>query len=136
MDENVEHSHWSWLGDFMQLFLWWPPFVRALEFLYNFFLPGVCSTVACKNIIWDILKSFIHWNLIPSLNVESWNQCICKYSLYLYLHTLGNHPFIISHKFLDFSLIFLHFFVILKAYKWDCVQTSQNWENRNIIYNF
>ena len=41
MDEHVEHSRRSWLGNFMQQFSWWPPFVRALEFLNNYFLPGV-----------------------------------------------------------------------------------------------
>ena len=41
MDEHVECSHRSWLGDFMQQFSWCPLFAQALEFLNNYFLPGV-----------------------------------------------------------------------------------------------
>ena len=38
MDEHVECSCQSWLGDFTQWFSWWPPFMRALEYLNNYFL--------------------------------------------------------------------------------------------------
>ena len=41
MDEHVENSRRSWLGDFTQQFSWGPQFTRALEFLNNYFLPGV-----------------------------------------------------------------------------------------------
>ena len=43
MDEHVERSHRSWLGNFTQWFSWLPPFVRALEFLNNYYLLGVPS---------------------------------------------------------------------------------------------
>ena len=41
MVEHEEHSRQSWRGDFMQRFSWWPPFAWALEFLNDYFLPGV-----------------------------------------------------------------------------------------------
>ena len=44
MDEHVEHSLWGWLGNFIQCFSWWHLFARALEFLINYFLPGVQMT--------------------------------------------------------------------------------------------
>ena len=42
MDEHVESSCRSWLGNFMQRFSWLPPFAQVLEFLNNYFLLGVC----------------------------------------------------------------------------------------------
>ena len=41
MDEHVERSHRSWLDNFTLRISWWPPFAWALEFLYNYFSPGV-----------------------------------------------------------------------------------------------
>ena len=43
MDDELEHSPWSWLDDFMQRFSWCRPSARASPFLNNYFLPGVHS---------------------------------------------------------------------------------------------
>ena len=37
MDEHVEHSCRSWLGDFTQQFSWRSLFAQAIEFLNNYF---------------------------------------------------------------------------------------------------
>ena len=44
MEKHVECSCQSWLDDFTQWFSWWPLFVRALEFLNNYFLPGMLTS--------------------------------------------------------------------------------------------
>ena len=41
MDDELEHSPWSWLDNFTQQFSWCRPSVRASPFLNNYFLPGV-----------------------------------------------------------------------------------------------
>ena len=41
MDNELEHSPWSWLDDFMQRFSWCRPSAQASPFLNNYFLPGV-----------------------------------------------------------------------------------------------
>ena len=77
MDEHVELSRQSWLGDFMQLFSWWPPFVRALEFLNNYFLPGVPDFDLNIFLLHNIFVDF-YW----AKNCESC-ECECKFQIFI-----------------------------------------------------
>ena len=75
MDEHVECSHWSWLGNFTQWFSSWPPFARALEFLNIYFLPRVSSIL--KKFNWKISGLMAHcWNSqsLPEKQHKIWNM--------------------------------------------------------------
>ena len=63
-DEDLKCSPQSWLDDFMQLFSWRSPLVRALDFLNKLFLSGVfCITNIEVIIVVTNLKLIFFYNM-------------------------------------------------------------------------
>ncbi len=77
MDDELEHSPWSWLDDFTQHFSWFHPSARASLFLNNYFLLGVTIV----KYVSSNLSIIIHYYLCELLVSNVW-QIAAQMNLY------------------------------------------------------
>ena len=106
MDDELEHSPWSWLDDFTQRFSWCHLSERASLFLNNYILPGVYSFAKLH-----FFRILTHCDKGEDLNFKKKVRTIC----FKYMIPTNFFMFIFFNFFFGKNVCFQQWF---QTYNW------------------